>query len=688
MSSAGLWPACLAQTDRPDGWRIARALLPAVPALLFGLRLWIAVCLALYVAFCLELDNAYWAGTSAAVVCQPSLGASLRKGSFRMIGTMIGAVAIVVLTACFPQQRVGFLVGLALWGAACVFVATLLRNFSTYSAALAGLTAVVIASDELGSVGGANGEAFSLAVTRASEICIGIVCAGVVLAGTDLGGARRRLASQLASISSEIAGGFTGTFLLDGPEEAKTRPIRRDLIKRVIALEPVVDGAQGEASDLRAHSPILRAAIGGLFAALSGWRLAALHLELRPNDESRQEARVIYRILPQELLPTLPEGTAASWMADPFRVRRACGAAVRALIALPVRTPSLRLLADQTAEALTGIQRALDGLLLLTDAVRPMRSFGAPRLHVPDSLPALVNATRVFIVIGVVELFWVATGWPDGALAVTWSAIFVIVFSPTADQAYANAKSRLVGISVACILAAIIKFAVLPGRETFAGLAIAISPVLIVAGALSTLPWRSSMFGAVASWFLPLVQPANPITYDTQQFYNSSLAIVSGAAAATLAFRLLPPLSPAFRTRRLLALSLQDLRRLTTRAIPRTAQDWESRIYSRLSALPEDAQPVQRAQLLTALSVGTEILRLRRAAVRLDLHHDLDAALDAVARGNSGVAVERLALLDERLAAPCAEAELPIRLRARGSIVAILEGLRHHASYFDSGAPT
>jgi len=165
------------------------------PPLLFGLRLWASVCLALYVAFWLELENAYWAGTTAAIVCQPHLGASLRKGWFRMIGTVVGAVAIVVLTACFPQDRAPFLVGLALWGAGCALVATLLRNFASYSAALAGYTAAIIASDQLGAVGGLNGQAFLLAVYRASEICIGIVCAGVILAGTDLGGARRRLAT-------------------------------------------------------------------------------------------------------------------------------------------------------------------------------------------------------------------------------------------------------------------------------------------------------------------------------------------------------------------------------------------------------------------------------------------------------------------------------------------------------------
>src|SRR5262249_3528111 len=152
-----------------------------------------------------------WAGTSAALVCQPQLGASLRKGWFRMVGTVVGAVAIVALTALVPQDRILFLLGLAMWGAACAFVATLIRNFGGYGAALAGYTAAIIASDQLGAVGGAQGDVFTLAVTRASEVGIGIVCAGIVLAGTDLGGARRRLATRLTDIAMQIAAGFTNT---------------------------------------------------------------------------------------------------------------------------------------------------------------------------------------------------------------------------------------------------------------------------------------------------------------------------------------------------------------------------------------------------------------------------------------------------------------------------------------------
>ena len=124
-----------------------------------------------------------------------------------MVGTAIGAVAIVALTACFPQDRFAFLVGLALWSAACGFVSSVLRNFAGFAAALAGFTAAIVAGGELGATGGASEVVFMLALTRASEVCIGIVSATIVLSWTDFGAASRRLAAELAAISVDIAGG-------------------------------------------------------------------------------------------------------------------------------------------------------------------------------------------------------------------------------------------------------------------------------------------------------------------------------------------------------------------------------------------------------------------------------------------------------------------------------------------------
>jgi uncharacterized membrane protein YccC len=671
-----------------DARRRDHALRAAGPPLLYGLRLWASICLALYVAFWLELDNAFWAGTSAALVCQPHLGASLRKGWFRMIGTLVGAVAIVVLTACLPQARAPFLIGLAFWGAACALVATLLRNFAAYAAALAGYTAAIIASDTLGATGGPNTDVFMLAITRASEICIGIVCAGIVLAGTDLGGARRRLAALLAGVSAEITGRFVGTLALAGPGLPDTQPVRRELVRRVITLDPVIDEAIGESSQLRYHSPVLQMAVDGLFAALAGWRTGATHLARLPDDRARDEAETVLRIVPQELRSGPEAGGPTRWMADPIRLREVCQAAVRALTALPAGTASLRLLADQTAKVLAGTAQALDGLALLLEdqALSPARRRGV-RLRIPDWLPALVNAGRVFIAIGAAELFWIVTAWPNGALAITFAAVTVILFAPRADEAYPLAMAFMVGTVLAAVFAAIVKFAVLPGLTTFAGFSIALGLYLVPVGALAAQPWQMAMFTAMVFNFVPLLAPANQMSYDTAQYYNSALAIIAGIGLAALSFRVLPPLSPALRTRRLLALTLRDLRRLASGAITRTPDDWEDRVYGRLSALPDQAEPLQRSQLVAALSVGNEIIRLHRIATRLGLGADLDMALTALAHGSSAIATTRLARLDHLLAArPDAGPSTELALRARSNILAISEALMQHASYFDSGS--
>ena len=520
------------------------------PPLLFGLRLWASVCLALYVAFWLELDDPSWAGTTAAIVCQPHLGASLRKGWYRMIGTLIGAVVIVVLTACFPQDRALFLAALALWGAACALVATLLHNFASYAAALAGYTAVIIAADELGATGGPNAnEVFLLAVYRASEICIGIVSAGIVLAGTDFGGARRRLAALFAALSAEIMGRFTGMLALAGPDLPETQPVRRELVRRVIALDPVIDEAKGESSQLRYHSPVLQTAVDGLFAAQAGWRTVAVLLARLPNDQALQEADAILQNVPPELRAA-ERGVPAGWMADPIRPRQACETAVRALIAMPANTPSLRLLADQTAKVLDGISDALNGLALLIAApVRSIRRRGSVQICVPDWLPSLINAGRAFVTIGAVATFWIFTEWPNGALAITFTAIGVLLFAPRADQAYASALGFMAGTALAVVPAAIVNFAVLPGLETFEAFSIAIGLYLVPAGALMARPLmapsQKAMFTYLAAYFVPLLAPANEMSYDTMQFYNAALAIVAGTGAAALSFRLMPPLSPA-----------------------------------------------------------------------------------------------------------------------------------------------
>jgi len=475
-----------------------------------------------------------------------------------MIGTIVGSVAIVALTACFPQDRAGFLVGLASWGAVCALATTVFRNALGFGAALAGITAAIIAGDNLGATGGPNDQVFMLAVARCSEVCIGIVSAGVILAGTDLGGAQRRLATVFAVLAAEITKRFADTLALAGPDFPDAQPVRVELVRRVFALDPVLEEAFGESSQLRAHKSVLLASVAGLFEAVAGWRVVAVCLAQFPDDQGRQEADAVLQTLPGELRSAPVQGGPTNWISDPVGLRRISEEAVQRLIALPAQTTSLRLLADQTSKVLAGIIRALDGLALLVRA----------------------------------------------------------------------------------------------------------------------------MFTAVAAYFSLFVAPTNLMSYDTLQFYNGALARFAGLVGAALSFLLLPPLAPALRTRRLLALTLRDLRRLATSVIRRRRDDWESRNYSRFSALPDTVEPLQRAQLLAALSVGGAIIQLCSFADRLNINTELDEPLRAIAGGNSAVVIARLGALDDALAARPDS----VALGARACILAISQVLTLHAAYFEAGA--
>jgi hypothetical protein len=110
-------------------------------------------------------------------------------------------------------------------------------------------------------------------------------------------------------------------------------------------------------------------------------------------------------------------------------------------------------------------------------------------------------------------------------------------------------------------------------------------------------------------------------------------------------------------------------------------------MYSRLAALPAQAEPLQRAQLLAALSVGTEIIHLRRIAPQLGLVSELDSALGALARGDSVVATAGLIALDQRLAAlGQGDPKISLVQRERGRVLTIGDALVQHRSYFDAGA--
>src|SRR5215471_18581962 len=97
--------------------------------------------------------------------------------------------------------------------------------------------------------------------------------------------------------------------------------VRRDFLRRVIALDPVIDEAFGESSQLRYHSPVLQTAVDGLFAALASWRAVSVHLTSLSTDRARQEADAVLQTTPEELRSAPERGEPSRWIADPTGLR-------------------------------------------------------------------------------------------------------------------------------------------------------------------------------------------------------------------------------------------------------------------------------------------------------------------------------------------------------------------------------
>jgi hypothetical protein len=144
-----------------------------------------------------------------------------------------------------------------------------------------------------------------------------------------------------------------------------------------------------------------------------------------------------------------------------------------------------------------------------------------------------------------------------------------------------------------------------------------------------------------------------------------------------------------FERGRLLALTSRDLRRFAIAPVLPTPDHWESGIYSRLTALPDQATPLQRAQLVAALSVGIEIIGLRQMATHLGANAEFEGALNDIALGQSTEAIVKLRQFDDWLAATRETGpEAAMALRGRRHVLIISEAIAEHGHYFDTGAST
>ena len=320
-------------------------------------------------------------------------------------------------------------------------------------------------------------------------------------------------------------------------------------------------------------------------------------------------------------------------------------------------------------------------MALLDDPTEAMRDWPQRRLHVPDVFVALTNGLRVAFTMILAAVVWIEFAWPGGQSLMVFGAVITILFAPQADLAHKIVPEFGVGVVCAAILAAIVSFAVLPGQQSYVALVAAIGAVMIPSAFMAAGTWHRFLFTAINFIFLALLAPSNQQSYNLSSFLNGAQGIVAGVIVGLIGFRLFSPVPQDWKVRRLLALTLRDVRRFAAGRTGRAAQDWIGLLIARVGALPGATDPADRARLVAGFSAGAQILRLRNMEAGL-LHPDrLEASLGLLAQGE----VERctgglraLALAQPRDAAG---------LRAQVEITLLSDMLQRHTPYFADRRP-
>ena len=98
-----------------------------------AVRVGLTSVVALYLAMEFELARPEWAAWSVLSVSLATRASSLEKSAWRVVGTLIGAVAALAITAGFAQDTLAFSLALAFWLGMATFLASTARRQDSYA---------------------------------------------------------------------------------------------------------------------------------------------------------------------------------------------------------------------------------------------------------------------------------------------------------------------------------------------------------------------------------------------------------------------------------------------------------------------------------------------------------------------------------------------------------------------------
>jgi uncharacterized membrane protein YccC len=620
-------PAAIVGAGRDEGV----GLMPGWRDWLFSARTFAAAMLALAIAILAGLDRPYWAMASVYIASQPLSGATRSKALYRLCGTLLGATGALVLVpnlANAPELLTG---AVALWVAVCLILALVDRTPRSYVFMLAAYSVPIIGLPSVDS----PQSVWDAAVARTEEIGLGIICASVVAGvvfprhvGPVLGA---RIAVWLRDANQ---------WCLDVLEGRETPGSARASRRRLAADTAEIDGLAAHLGfDPSVHqqatraSVLLRARMLMLLPLISSLsdRLAALRQAGGIPAEAEQVLRRVAAVLRlgadddpslRSAIAALAPRSVGNW---------------RAML-LDNLAMRLTELLDLRADCLV-LHAAIQSGTREPGALRFQPDMQPPSLRHRDWSMAMLSGVAAGLTVALVCAGWIATAWPEGAVAAEMAAVACCFFA-TMDDPVPAILNFLRWTVVAIVTDAVYLFAVLPLVHDFVPLMLVLAPTFLIFGLLAARPSTAPIGLALAANGATLMGLQARYGADFPSFINGGIAAALGMIVAGTLTGLVRSVGAEWSAWRLLRANWRDLARAAERRGTGDRMAFAALLLDRFSIIVPRLRSVgstmafDRGDALAELRMGLNIVDLRRArhGVPERQRAVIDTVLDGIAR--------------------------------------------------------
>jgi uncharacterized membrane protein YccC len=632
-------------------------------SVIFSANCFIAALLALWIAFSIGLPRPYWAMLTVYITAQPLTGALRSKALFRVLGTALGGAAAVVIVPTFVNAPPLMALVMAGWVGFCLYLSLLDRTPRAYVFMLAGYTAAIIGFPSVT----APQAIFETALARVEEITVGIVCATLVhtiVFPRDVGRVlTARIAGFLKDSQAWMADALAGHRSGAGPRE------RRQLAADITELHIAATHLPFDTAQL----PLRAGTVRALESRLAYMVPLISALEDRLAQLGRR-GKALSRLLDDVAAWAVAWAGAGRDAEQAARLRERCRALTPAIgarshwktlltVSILVRLEELiQALQDSRdlADVASGDRREIDGRLKTL-----LREPQKRRLHLDHGMAALSGLALMIAVLACCTL-WIATAWPEGAVAAMMAGVFSAFFAAQDDPAPALG-TLLIWIVLGIPAAALYLFLILPMIDGFAMLALALAPALLTIGYFMASPrWGLPAMAMLLGFAGGLALEAN-FSADLPSFLNVNLAQVAGIGAAIGATRLVRSVGAEWAARRIQRQGWRDIVALARSRRPGDADLWTSLMLDRVglvaarAALAEPTAGIDTGGAVADMRIGLNLIDLEALTRRTDA-----AQAQAVARTLEGVAE----VFERRLAAGTADPADPALLQSIDGAIA------------------